>query len=310
MTSLANSVVLLSNVRTEMINSHGNAFPVCVLLDSASQANSVTEGCLRKGGFCRTKHSATVFELNETKAATTKGLTSFVIRVRGYDDIRFPIEATVLPRITSPLLNSKVAVQSWNHLKGLSLADPEYYLPGNIDILLGAESFVSVLRDGRRKGGDKEPDAFNTVFSWVLTGAVSPSLQVAPLHSFVTTLESIKTAVGQFWQLEEVPEHISCSEEDRRCKEIFAKTTYRDHLGGFVVSYPFASNPPTFVDSRSIAVSRLRVLERRFKSNPEFRISYNNFMQDYLDSGHMELISDPFLSDGYIYYLNDEKSGQ
>ncbi|XP_071653572.1 uncharacterized protein [Temnothorax longispinosus] len=267
MASLANSVVLLSIVRAEVIDSHGNAFPVRVLLDSASQANFVTEGCLRKGGFRRTKHSATVFALNETKAAATNGLTSFVIRARGRDDIRFPIEATVLPRITSLLPNSKVAVQSWNHIKGLSLADPEYYLPGRIDILLGAESFVLVLRDGRRKGGDGEPDAFNTVFGWVLTGAVSPSLQVAPLHLFATTLESIEAAVSQFWQLKEVPEHTSYSEEDRR------------------------------------SVSRLRVLERRFKSNPEFRISYNNFMQDYLDSGHMELTSDPFPLDGYIYYL-------
>ncbi|XP_077282731.1 uncharacterized protein LOC143908796 [Temnothorax americanus] len=198
MASLANSIVLLSTVRAEVIDSHGNAFLVRVLLDSASQANFVTKGCLRKGGFRRTKHSTTVFALNETKAATTKGLTSFVIRSRGRNDIRFPIKATVLPRITSPLPNSKVAAQSWNYLKGLSLADPEYYLPGNIDILLGAESFVSILRDGRRKGGDGEPDAFNTVFGWVLTSAVSPSLQVAPLHSFATTLESIETAVGQF----------------------------------------------------------------------------------------------------------------
>ncbi|XP_071580955.1 uncharacterized protein [Temnothorax nylanderi] len=302
MASLANSIVLLSTVRAELIDLHGNAFPVRVLLDSASQANFVTEGCLQKGGFRRTRHAATVFAVNETKAATTKGLTSFVLRARGRDDIRFPIEATVLPR-TSPLPSSKVAVRSWNHLKGLPLADPEYYLPGNIDILLGAESFASVLRDGRRKGKDGEPDAFNSVFGWVLTGAVSPSLQVAPLHSFATTLESIETAVGKFWQLEEVPEHTSCSEEDRRCKEIFAKTTYRDHSGRFVVSYPFASDPPTFVDSRSVAVSRLRALERRFKPNPDFRISYNNFMQDYLDSGHMELIKNPFPSDGHIYYL-------
>ncbi|XP_071579214.1 uncharacterized protein [Temnothorax nylanderi] len=111
-TSLANSVVLLSTVRAEVIDLHGNAFPVRVLLDSASQANFVTEGCLRKGGFRRTKHSATVFALNETKEAITKGLTSFVIRVRGRDDICFSIKATVLPRIASPLPNSKVAVQS------------------------------------------------------------------------------------------------------------------------------------------------------------------------------------------------------
>ncbi|XP_071647570.1 uncharacterized protein [Temnothorax longispinosus] len=303
MTSLANRIVLLSTVRAEAMDARGNAFPVRILLDSVSQANFITESCLRKGGFRRTKHSATVLAINEARAATTRGLTFLVIRARGRDDTRFSIEATVLPRITSPLPNDKVEVQSWKHLKGLPLADPEYYVPGSVDILLGADSFVSILRDGRRKGEKGEPDAFNSVFGWVLTGAVSPSVQATPLLSFATTLESIETSVGRFWQLEEVPEDASCSDEDRRCKEIFAQTTYRDPSGRFVVSYPFVSDPPTFVGSRSIAVSRLRALERRFKSDPEFRVGYNSFMQDYLDSGHMEVIRNPFPSDGHIYYL-------
>ncbi|XP_071632823.1 uncharacterized protein [Temnothorax longispinosus] len=303
MTSLANRIILLSTVRTEAIDARGNALPVRMLLDSASQANFITKGCLWRSGFRRTQHSATVLAINEARATTTRGITPLVIRARGRDDTRFSIEATVLPRITSPLPNDKVEVQSWKHLKGLPLTDPEYYVPGSIDILLGADSFMSILRDGRRKGGREEPDAFNSVFGWVLTGVVSPSVQAAPLLSFATTLELIETSVGRFWQLEEVPEDTSCSDEDRRCKEIFAQTTYRDHLGRFVVSYPFASDPPTFVGSRSIAVSRLRALERRFKSNPDFRASYNSFMQDYLDSVHMEVMRNPFPLDGHIYYL-------
>lgn len=199
--------------------------------------------------------------------------------------------------------SKKIEVKLWKHLKGLPLADPEYYLPGSIDILLGAESFVSVMRDGRFKGGNGEPDAFNTVFGWVWMGAVSPSLQIQPLHSFATTLDSIDAAVGRFWKLEEVPKDTSCSEEDRQCKEIFAKTAYRDISGRFVVSYPFASEPPSFIDSRSIAVHRPRALERRFKSDRELRLGYNNFMQDYIDSSHMELVREPFPSDGHIYYL-------
>ncbi|XP_071577903.1 uncharacterized protein [Temnothorax nylanderi] len=247
MASLANRVVLLSTVRAEVIDAYGNALPVRVLLDSARQANFITERCLQRGGFRRTKHSATVFAVNETKAATTKGLTSFVIRARGRHDTRFSIEATVLSRITSPLPNDKVEVRSWNHLKGLPLADPEYCVPGNIDILLGAES------------------------CGILT------VQSAPLRSFATTLESIERSVSNLWQLDEVPEHAPCSEEDRRCKEIFAKTTYRDHSGRFVVLYPFASDPPTSSTRVLIATISIAVI--------------------------WEVIRDPFPSDGHIYYL-------
>ncbi|XP_071579232.1 uncharacterized protein [Temnothorax nylanderi] len=303
MASVSNGGVLLSTVRAEAFDVHGGLFPVCILLDSASQVNFITESCLRRGGFARTKHRVTVLGVNETEAATTRGLTSFVIRAQNRNEICFPIEATVLFRITSPLPTNRIAAEAWSHLKGLPLADPEYHLPGSIDILLGAESFVSVLRDGRRTGKKGEPDAFNTVFGWVLMGAVSPSLKVQSLHSFATTLESIDAAVGHLWKLEEVPEHSPYSEEDKRCREIFNQTTYRDHSGRFVVSYPFASDSPFFVDSRPIAINRLRALKRRFKSNKEFRDNYNAFMQDYLESGHMELASDPLPANGRVYYL-------
>ncbi|XP_024877402.1 uncharacterized protein LOC112463948 [Temnothorax curvispinosus] len=176
-------------------------------------------------------------------------------------------------------------------------------MPGSIDILLGAESFVSVLRNGRRTGTHWEPDVFNTVFGWVLMGSVSPSLQVQSLHSFVTTLESIDASVERFWKLEEVPEHVPISEENRRYREIVDKTTCRDHSGRFVVSYPFTSHPPSFVDSRPIAVNRLRALERRFKLDPELRKGYNAFLQDYLDSGHMEVADQTSSSDGCVYYM-------
>ncbi|XP_077256498.1 uncharacterized protein LOC143894230 [Temnothorax americanus] len=159
MASIANRVVLLSTVRAEALDAHGSAFPVRILLDSASQANFVTESCLQRGGFARARHRATVMGVGETKTATKRGLTSFVIRVRNEPDIRFPVEVTVLPRITSPLPGSRVDSKPWDHLRELSLADPEFYLPGSIDILLKAESFVSVLRDGRRTGksGNRTP---------------------------------------------------------------------------------------------------------------------------------------------------------
>ncbi|XP_024887725.1 uncharacterized protein LOC112464773 [Temnothorax curvispinosus] len=175
MASVSNRVILLSTVPAEALDVHSNAFPVRMLLDSASQANFITESCLRRGGFSRTRHRTTVLGVNKTKA-TTRGFTSFVIRVPNRFDTRFPVEATVLPRITSPLPNNCVASKSWDHLRGLSLADPKYYLPVSIDVLLGAELFVSVLRDNRRTGNHGEPDAFKTAFGWVLKGAIDAAV--------------------------------------------------------------------------------------------------------------------------------------
>lgn len=225
MTSISpsGSTVLLSTVRAEALDAHGNPFSVRLLLDSASQSNFVTENCMRRGGFRRTRGGTIVLAINDTKAACTRGNTAFVIQAQGRSDIRVPIEATILPRISAQLSNTQVKDKAWKHLEGLKLADPQYHRPDSIDILLGAAVFTSLLRDGRKVGNQGEPDAFNTVFGWVLLGSVSSQVS-QPLRSFLT-LESIDASVNRFWQLENVPEVSAYSDEDKRCEELFTHTT-------------------------------------------------------------------------------------
>ncbi|XP_071577995.1 uncharacterized protein [Temnothorax nylanderi] len=301
-TARSNLVVLLSTVQAEAIDIHGNPFPVRVLLDSASQLNFASESCMQRGGFSRMKHRTVVLAVNNTKAAAARGNTSFVIWALGRDDIRLPIEATILPRIAGQLPNSQVERGTWKHLEGLKLADPLYHQLGPVDILLGAEGFASLLRDGRRVGRKGEPDAFNTVFGWVLVGAVSEQAPQST-HSFVT-LESLDASLSRFWQLDEIPASPPYSQEDRHCEELFARTTRRDPASGrFVVSYPFTKDNPCFVGTRELALKRFRALERRFKLDPDFKTNYAKFMQDYLDNDYMKPIRQPFPADGRVFYL-------
>ncbi|XP_024891843.1 uncharacterized protein LOC112467443, partial [Temnothorax curvispinosus] len=276
MTSVAksSSTVLLSTVQAEALDVHGNPFPVRMLLDSASQLNFISENCMQRGGFGRTKGRTVVLAVNDTKAAATRGSTSLVIQVQGNGNTRVPIEATILPRISAQLPSSQVEQRAWKHIEGLKLADPRYHRPGPIDILIGAEIFTSLLRDGRRVGKKGEPDAFNSIFGWVLVGSLDEILSAPPY-----------------------------SQEDRRCEELFAQTTRRDVSGRFVVSYPFIKDKPCFVGTRQVAVNRFRALERRFKADKEFKANYSKFMQDYLANGYMKLIKQPFPVDGPVFYL-------
>ena len=47
--------------------------------------------------------------------------------------------------------------ENWKHIQGLSLADPEYDKPERIDILLGVDIFVKVIRHGRRSEPHNTP---------------------------------------------------------------------------------------------------------------------------------------------------------
>ena len=83
------------------------------------------------------------------------------------------IEAIVLPRITTTLSAYHMDLDSkWKHLQALPLADPQFGVPGPIDVLLGADVFEKVIRHGRQRGFHGPWAALETCFGWVLTGNI------------------------------------------------------------------------------------------------------------------------------------------
>ena len=58
-----------------------------------------------------------------------------------------------------------------NHLAGIGLTDREFGTTGRIDLLLGEEVFVDVMRHGRRIGYPGSPVAFETDFGSILAGS-------------------------------------------------------------------------------------------------------------------------------------------
>ena len=75
------------------------------------------------------------------------------------------IDAIVLPRVTTTLPAYQVDFHSkWKHLQGLHLADPQFGIPGHIDVLLGAGVFDKVIRHSRWRGFHGSPAALETCF--------------------------------------------------------------------------------------------------------------------------------------------------
>ena len=75
------------------------------------------------------------------------------------------IEALVLRKITLNIPSCSVAFsKDWKHLSNLTLADPEFGVPGSMDILLGADVFSHMVLHGRRFGPSESLPAINTTF--------------------------------------------------------------------------------------------------------------------------------------------------
>lgn len=75
------------------------------------------------------------------------------------------ISALVVPRVVCNLPSAHIPFDpSWIHLRNLKLADPEFNIPGRVDLLLGVDVCTDVLLKGRRNGPSGAPVAMETVF--------------------------------------------------------------------------------------------------------------------------------------------------
>ena len=120
------------------------------------------------------------------------------------------LTAIVLPKVTGDVSVFPVLFDSsWSHISDLPLADPAFGLPGRIDLLLGVDIFVSVLRQGRQMGPPGAPVALETEFGWVLCGNTEPIMEAEQVNLYVTTFQSFMSScddiLKRFWEIEESP---------------------------------------------------------------------------------------------------------
>ncbi|GBM36160.1 hypothetical protein AVEN_125181-1 [Araneus ventricosus] len=72
-----------------------------------------------------------------------------------------PIDSLQIPKEHLPL--------------NIKLADPYFYRPGKIDVLLGAEVFYQLMRFGQVEMPNSELKFQNSVFGFIATGSTSNS---------------------------------------------------------------------------------------------------------------------------------------
>ena len=148
-----------------------------------------------------------------------------------------------------------------------------------------------LIKRGLEPGSQDMPMAQPTVFGWVITGPGSPrphnrNAIVGIYHS--TCQRDLSEQLQRFCELEELPLTSRLTPQETKCVRHFQKTTYK-HGNQYVVRLPFCRTP-SFSDSRRTAVSRLLGIERRPSKDPKLAEAYVNFMQEFINLGHMEII--------------------
>ncbi|XP_059216885.1 uncharacterized protein LOC131994950 isoform X1 [Stomoxys calcitrans] len=130
-----------------------------ILLNSGATETVILKSFVKNNQFQTTKRN--------DKEYCTVNLQSF------HDSaVKIQIHGLVQSKFTSPLpekVQDRILENTYSHLP--DLADPHFYHPVNIDIMVGNDELAKVLKAGLIQTASHMPIAQSTVFGWVISGA-------------------------------------------------------------------------------------------------------------------------------------------
>ena len=283
-----NVQILLMTRRVKVVAHDGSSTQARALLDSASSTCFVSERLAQLLRLPRSRCHAHILGIGNLHCnPSSQSMTKLSITSMWSSEESFEVEAVVLPKFTCDLPVSPVSLdRRWDYIRNLHLADPDFAMPGKIDLLLGIEVFTSVMRHGRWFHDERSPVALETSFGWVIAGAVQSGQPQSIVSHHACTLLS-DGLIRKFWEIEEAqPQHV-LTPEVKSVVEYFNETHHQNSDGRFIVSLPKKPDAKALGESRSTAVTRFLSLERSLHSKVQFG-KLTEVMAEYFQMDHAE----------------------
>ena len=296
------STCILGTAVVLMKNEKGKFLPVRGLIDSGAMSTFVTEKCAERLGLALSKDAPAISGLGNQTVSDVKGTIECVIKSRFESQPVFTTTATVMTNITSNMPLNPLPDSVRRPLKGLKLADPEWSKPGPIDLLIGADLYPYIYTGRKIILAEDWPVALDSIYGWVLIGKFNHEETKGPITTLLSvSFQDIDTGLKKLWEIEEVPRKISKKPDDVIAEKIYAEQHYRQPDGRYVVPLLMKETDIDLSDSYHLARSRLLKLEQRFERDPELKEAYKEFMAEYRDLGHMELVNPDSIGQGKYY---------
>ena len=208
------------------------------------------------------------------------------------------VRAAVVPKVTGDIPSKEIdPVDNLPHLVGLGLADPTFFLPGKVDILLGSEVYPQLMVNNPLiTGATSEHAAQETIFGWAIIGPIkSKGSYVLPIPANTVQILSeekdLNTTLKAFFTSEEVeppPQPITFTEQ--QVEELYSDTVvYNAITRRYRVALPWKLDAPPLGDSRAQALHRYISNERSILKKGFWK-PFQEVIQGYLDLGHAELV--------------------
>lgn len=286
--------VLLSTALVEIPDNLGNYHMARTILDSGSECCIITQSLCNK---IKPKMIQSIQTIRGVGNSVSQCSQKCEIEIKSLvDTFSTRIQCLVMPQLTSTLPTVTISRDLFKIPGNVNLADPTFYEGQSIDLLLGADVFWDLLDEGKLRLVNG-PYLQNTKLGWIVSGPIQSYTRTKTIRCNFTqsiNMNSLDDQLRRFWEIEDLPISPklsdSRSEEERACEDHFVTTTKRVADGRFCVQIPLKESVDVLGDSRAQAERRFYALEKRLQTNPAYKDLYKEFMNEYIQLGHMSRV--------------------
>ena len=207
----------MTSAMVEVFDSRGSTHKARILLDTCASANFITESLVKKLNLEKTKTSLYISALNNLQT-TANFLVKITIKSM-YSNFR-DLTLFSVPKITDLCPQEYISKEKLDIPTNLQLADPKFYEPNSIDILLGTGPTLSLFCNNKLKIGEAIDDLylFKTKLGWVVGGGIKSD---GSLRKSKCMISDLKFDLENFWKIEEVDYDKSAITNTEQCEKHF-----------------------------------------------------------------------------------------
>ncbi|XP_055527207.1 uncharacterized protein LOC129719822 [Wyeomyia smithii] len=234
--------VLLSTAEVHVQGSSNKNVLCRALLDSGSDSNLICESLARKLNVAMENVNIPISGVDNAETAVKYRLrTKISSRVNSFNAL---LDFLVVPTITTNLPIVKVDIRCWTIPANLSLADPAFHIPNEIEMIIGAELLFELLQGGRIKLASGAPMLVETQLGWIVSGTArlhksNSTKSVCHLNRVDEQLNLLTADIPKMYR------QVQVHKDDRKYQRILWLNANND-VGAFeltTVTYGCASAP-------------------------------------------------------------------
>jgi hypothetical protein len=289
------------------VRGNGNVVKTQALLDPGSNRTFCSRELLKRLKMNGIQLKFDLETLSDSKDVSAMEVS---IEVSGRSTKRYVVLHRVLAVERFPTLHDGVAMAvdlvDWDHLSDLELPNDS-----DVQLLIGQDNPNLLKPLEVRCSGEREPYAVRTALGWTINGPLGDSEAQSDNTSCVSAFIQadidmrLDVQVERFWKVdswETAPEKIQMSLEDIEVLQKWDQVACLKD-GHYELPIPFKFNPPELPDNRKLAERRLGALGRRLCKHPRLFEQYKSAVDDLLQKGFAEQVSDEHGTPDVVWYL-------